>query len=140
MIAITQHTVTINATPAAVWNILTRVPEWPQWDDGVEWAKLEGELAVGITGKLKPKGGPTTRFIITRLEPLNGLTDKSSIAWMKLVFDHQIEQKINQVSLTHTVSAEGPFSGLLNVLMGNKFRRELPSAMEKLKNMAEKSL
>lgn len=35
MITITQHTYSNDKRDAGkIWNILTRVSEWPQWDDG----------------------------------------------------------------------------------------------------------
>ena len=42
---------------------------WPEWDEAVAWARLDGPFAAGTTGALKPKGGPRVSFVIETLEP-----------------------------------------------------------------------
>jgi hypothetical protein len=67
-------TATINASPDAIWAILTDASAYPDWDNGV--VRIEGTIAPGerikIYSELDPKRGHAVR--VTQFEPGRGMT------------------------------------------------------------------
>jgi hypothetical protein len=55
-----QASSTINATPDAVWAILTDAPHYPSWDSGVE--RVEGSIAPGSKIKVYSTVSPGRAF------------------------------------------------------------------------------
>jgi hypothetical protein len=51
---------TINATPAAVWTVLSDGASWPTWDSGVE--SVDGAIALGATVRIQSKVSPGRTF------------------------------------------------------------------------------
>ncbi|MGW7531057.1 SRPBCC family protein [Amycolatopsis sp. NPDC054798] len=45
------------ADPAALWDVLADVENWPRWDPDVARVELHGPVATGSTGFLYPTGG-----------------------------------------------------------------------------------
>jgi uncharacterized protein YndB with AHSA1/START domain len=58
----------IPAPPEVVWQIQTDIDEWPQWQAGIDEARLEGPLAAGSTFQWK-SGGLTVTSTIQEVEP-----------------------------------------------------------------------
>ena len=50
--------VTTEVTKEQIWKLTTDIDNWKNWDDTVEYSKLQGEFKVGECFILKPKGGP----------------------------------------------------------------------------------
>jgi hypothetical protein len=60
---------TIEATPDAVWAVLTDTPGWQRWDSGVR--QVEGSLALGEKVKVVTEASPDRAFPVkvTELDP-----------------------------------------------------------------------
>lgn len=48
---------TLAVDPAALWDVLADVENWPRWDPDVARVVLHGPIAAGSTGFLYPSGG-----------------------------------------------------------------------------------
>jgi len=131
-----RHTITAPARPQAIWARLADVERWPQWDHDVRWARLDGALARGTTGTLKPAGGPRSRFIVTRLEHQRRLTDETRLPLARMTFDHELEPIPEGTRLTHRVTIAGPAAPLFGYLIGRRVRDGLPEAMRRLAALA----
>lgn len=64
-----EATSTINASPEAVWAVLSDGASWPAWDSGVD--AVEGKIAAGETIKIRSQAAPGRAFPVkvTRFEP-----------------------------------------------------------------------
>ena len=64
-----EATSTINASPEAVWAVLSDGASWPAWDSGVD--AVEGKIAAGETLKIRSQAAPGRAFPVkvTRFEP-----------------------------------------------------------------------
>lgn len=64
-----EATSTINASPEAVWAVLSDGASWPAWDSGVD--AVEGKIAAGETVKIRSQAAPGRAFPVkvTRFEP-----------------------------------------------------------------------
>jgi len=62
-------TITINATPQKVWQVLTDAAGYPNWDPGM--VRIEGRLALGEMVKFFTKFSPEQAFAVkvTAFEP-----------------------------------------------------------------------
>jgi hypothetical protein len=60
---------TIDASPEAVWAVLSDGAAWPTWDSGVD--AVEGTIATGATIKIRSQAAPGRAFpvTVTRFEP-----------------------------------------------------------------------
>src|ERR1700681_1183054 len=84
------------ASKESVWKLWSDVPNWPKWDDGLEWCRLDGPFAVGTKGELKPEGAPKVRFEITDVRQLESYSDVSFLPLTRLIFTHTLEMLPNQ--------------------------------------------
>ena len=48
---------TLPVEPAALWDVLADVENWPRWDPDVAGVELHGPIAAGSTGFIHPSGG-----------------------------------------------------------------------------------
>jgi hypothetical protein len=64
-----EATSTIDASPEAVWAVLSDGAAWPTWDSGVD--AVDGKIATGETIKIRSKAAPGRAFPVkvTRFEP-----------------------------------------------------------------------
>lgn len=134
----TTHTVTSTASPHAIWARLADVPNWPDWDHGVDWVRLDGPLAPGTKGTLKPDGGPRTPFTVTEVDPGRRMTDVSRLPLARLTFEHTIAPTPQGgATLTHHVTITGPLKALFARLIGRDIAADLPETMGRLVALAE---
>ena len=126
------------ASPEKLWKYWSDVGSWPLWDEGIEWASLEGAFEKGTTGRLKPKGGPPVPFVLLWVDPTRGFSDESRLPLGRLRFEHRwFPMENGHVEFTHRVSFHGPLGFLYAVLMGPSFRKDLPESMRSLARMSE---
>ncbi|MET9697347.1 SRPBCC family protein [Streptomyces sp. NPDC006529] len=64
----TRHTVTIDAPVEAVWSLHLAIAAWPEWNQGIDTAVIEGEPRVGATFRWLTHGLDITSTI-TAVDP-----------------------------------------------------------------------
>lgn len=110
---------------------------WPSWNADTEWVRLDGPFQTGATGALKPKGGPTTRFVITSLIPGREFTDVSRLIGARLTFQHLVSVEpagLTTVSVRVTIS--GPLAFLWNAMLGKDIANGLHADLTRLEAAA----
>jgi len=132
-----EHTETTTATPDQLWARYVDPTTWPEWDHETESVTAEGALAVGLRGRLKPKGGPWTSFLVTEVEPGAGFTDVTRLPLARLQFRHRIEAVPGGSRFTHTVTIGGPLWPLFARVIGRTIAAEMPTAMATLARLAQ---
>lgn len=134
----TEHSQRTTADPEAVWARYRDVASWSEWDEGIAWASLDGPFAVGATGRLKPKGGPATRFTVTEADPAVRFTDETRLPFTRLRFEHRLAPAPDGggTTVTHTVTIDGPLSPLFGRVVGRSIAKGLPSAVRRLAALA----
>lgn len=53
--------VTKDVSKEQIWKLFANVNNWHTWDNGIEFAKLEGKFEKGNHFTLRPKGGPNVK-------------------------------------------------------------------------------
>ncbi len=135
-----QHTIETTTQPESIWRRWADVPGWPEWDEGLEWATLQGPLAVGSSGVLKCRGGERLPFRVVELVEGRSFTCAGrTLLGTNLSFVHRLEPTDLGTRLTHRVEARGPLAWLVGLTLGRRLRESLPRAARKLARVAETS-
>ena len=105
-----EVTIKTSATKEQIWNLWTEVDKWKNWDEEVEYSKLNGKFEVGSSGILKPKKGPKSKFVILSENKLSEFTTRSFLPLTKMDFTHKMTIKGNELYITHGVEIKGLFN------------------------------
>ncbi len=132
-------TIETNATKEQIWKLWTNVENWNNWDNQVEFSKLNGKFEKGTYGILKPIKSPKSKFQLISVENLRAFTTRSYLPLTKMDFTHELNEKKGKLYITHGVKITGVLTFLFSKIIGKKIIKELPDAMEQLSKMAEKS-
>jgi hypothetical protein len=123
--AIVRRSATVAAPPAVVWQLLSRIDEWPAWQEEVEHARLTGPLAPGST--FRWKAGPFT--IASRLEEVE---PERSIGWSggSLGVRARHVYRLDPAGGGTAVASEESWNGLLARLLPGVARRRLAAGVD----------
>lgn len=131
-----SHKIVINAPGEIVWDILTNVNSWAEWNPHISKANLEGEFAPDSVFRWKSGG-----FGV--LSTIREVTPRSRIVWTGTAFGVKAVHVWNLTAQSGGVSVETEesFEGWLVGLMKGSMKKTLDSALtvwlESLKKKAE---
>jgi hypothetical protein len=118
------HSERASAEPAAIWELWADPERWPDWNEQIDRAEVDGELRLGAEVRIKFRRGGTVRFEVTALEPERLFTDEARFPGARLGHEHRLTPGKSSVEITHRVYLEGPLSGFWALMMGRKRLRE----------------
>ena len=133
-----EHTEHTSAPPQAVWSLWSDVATWPEWDEGVREAALEGPFASGTRGRLKPRSGPSVSFTLADVEPNARFATEARLPLARMRFDHRANRDGERTRVTHSVEISGPLGPLFARLIGRGAARDLPQAVRGVVARAER--
>ena len=115
----------IAAPPQAVWDVLTRFDNWPNWNSDVKSMAFEGPLAPGST--FRWKAGPGTI-----LSTLDGVEPPRYISWhgKTLTIDAYHEWWLEPRDGGTHVRTEETFSGLLAKILRGQLQKTLDKSFQ----------
>ena len=127
------------ASPEAIWALWADVPGRTAWDDGLEWARLDGAFVTGTTGELKLKGQPPRKFKVLDATAHTSHSERYYLPGAgRMDWHHQIDEGQGDTrSVTFTIDLHGPSSLFLSWIMKRLLREEIPRTVEKLLRLAE---
>jgi hypothetical protein len=128
---------TTTAAPAAVWERWTTPECWAEQDEGIEWARLRGQLAVGSTIELKPSHGPKTTVTISRLAAGTAFPTQGRLPGCRLTIDHEITAGEEVSEFTHRITMRGVTVPIFRRLFGNAMAAGLPAMLTNIARLAE---
>ena len=135
---IIKHSIKTKAKPEAIWALWSKIETWPTWDHGIEGGKVDGPFVAGARGWLKPKGGPKVKFQLLDVQENKHFHDRSFLPLTHLDFIHTVEREGENTIVTHQVEMNGLLTFIFSRVIGTGIKHDLPAAMEKLIEMAEK--
>ena len=112
---------------------------WAQWSPDTEWVTLDGPVAQGTRGTLKPTGGPKTRFEISTLTTDSEYTDTSKLPGATLVFQHTARREAETTILDALVTLSGPLAFVWARILGAGFRSSVQADLDRLVRLVEVS-
>lgn len=134
-----SHTiVTKKATREQMWKLFANVNAWNTWDEGIEYAKMNGRFEKGNFFTLKPKGGPKVKIQLVEAVENRTFTDLTRFPLAKMYGEHVFEDTTEGVKITTTMKVEGPLGFLWRKLVAQNIANALPAEMEQQVNHASK--
>jgi hypothetical protein len=127
-----QHSQLTSATPAQLWERWTRTELWQVDDPGVQWAQLDGPVAVGTTGVVKNHGTPAQRFELTRVEHERAMDLVIRLPLATLSITHDLRSDAGDVRITHGVVLDGPLHRVYAAVLGASLARGLPTVVRRI--------
>ena len=115
----------IAAPPQAVWDVLTRFENWPNWNPDVKSMSFEGPLAPGST--FRWKAGPGTILsTLDRVEPPRYISWHGKTLTIDAYHEWWLEPRDGG---TH-IRTEETFSGLLAKILRGTLQKTLDKSFE----------
>ncbi|MFZ4456988.1 MAG: SRPBCC family protein [Bacteroidales bacterium] len=109
---------TNEATREQIWAVLTNINRWNEWDDELEWTKLDGEPRLNADFYLKPKGGPKTRITITQFDKPAIFADISHLPLAKMETIHTLSETSKGVEIAMEIRISGLLTFLWSKVIG----------------------
>lgn len=134
---IVKHSINTNASASAIWKIWEDVAHWNTWDDGIEFSQINGPFKTGVTGTLKPKGGPLVHTTLTIVEPMKQFTVESKLPLARIIVSHFLTEVKGMRKATHEIEMKGPLAFLFAYLIGKTMKKNLPKEIEAMVKKAE---
>lgn len=128
-------TIAIDKPQAEVWELLTDVSRWKEWDTELEISSLDGEFILGSTGMLIPKKGPKLKFFISELVPGQSYTFNTKMPLGYLVIKRSLVYQDQVTYFTDDVQFTGPLKRVFGIMLGIGFRTSLPKVMKNFKRL-----
>jgi len=127
----------VAADPEVVWDVMTAIDSWPDWNPDVKSASLEGELAPG--SKFSWKAGPgTITSKIQQVERLRTLAWTGRSLGINAVHVWRLEPRDGKTVVRTEESWEGPLVRIFRGPMQKMLQRAIDAGLRHLKAEAER--
>jgi uncharacterized protein YndB with AHSA1/START domain len=132
-----KRAIDIAAPPDIVWDVLTQLDRWPQWNPDVKSMAFDGPLAPG--SEFRWKAGPGTIVsTLEQVEPPHFVRWRGRTMSIRAIHEWRLEPKDGGTA----VETEESFYGLLARLLGRPIQKTLDKSLsdglEHLKREAER--
>ena len=125
-----------NINKEVIWSLWTDVNNWPTWHGDLDYCRMEGEFVVGNSFKLKPKGAPAVKIILTDIQIGKEFTDCTHFFGAKMYDTHVITETTEGLLLTNKLVVTGPLRWLWIKLVAEHVADSVPDEVESLVNLA----
>lgn len=112
-----------------IWKLFSEVNQWHTWDNGIEYARMEGSFEKGNFFTLKPKGGPKVKIELIETTPYKSFTDLTRFPFAKMYGSHTFEETAEGLKMTTTMTVKGPLAFLWRKLVAQDIVNGLPAEM-----------
>ena len=112
-----------------IWKLFSNVNNWASWDQGIEYARLEGPFQTGSFFTLKPKGGPKVKIELIEATPNKSFTDLTRFPLAKMYGSHTFEETAEGLKMTTTMTVTGPLGFLWRKIVAQNIVDGLPQEM-----------
>ena len=131
-------TVTKAVTKEQMWKLFADVNTWNTWDEGIEFAKMDGAFEKDNFFTLKPKGGPEVKVVLLETVPNRSFLDVTSFPLAKMYDQHVFEETPEGLRITNTITVKGLLSFLWVKLVAENIVNALPRDVQKQIETASK--
>lgn len=135
---LTERHFRVEASPPAVWAVMSDVERWPEWTASITSLKLldAGGLRVGSRARIKQPSIPPVLWTVTELQPGLEFTWRAS-GLMPTKGVHRVEPDGDGSMVTLSVAQSGIFSVLAGWWLNRVNNKFLDMEMNGLKRRAE---
>lgn len=122
--------VTKEVTKEQMWKLFADVNNWHTWDEGIEFAKMEGEFEKGNFFTLRPNGGPNVKVELLETVENKSFLDVTKFPLAKMFDNHTFEETPQGLKITNTISVTGVLGFLWRKIVAQKIVDSLPNDMQ----------
>ena len=122
--------VTKEVTKEQMWKLFADVNNWHIWDNGIEFAKMEGKFEKGNHFILRPKGGPSVKVKLLETTENKHFLDVTHFPLAKMFDDHLFEETADGLRITNTITVKGFLGFLWIKIVVQKIVDGLPNDMQ----------
>ncbi|MDC6350061.1 SRPBCC family protein [Zeaxanthinibacter sp. PT1] len=132
-----KNEITINAAPEKVWQVLTKIENWDEWNERIKKPKLQGNLQVGSIFTWKTNGSKIHSKI-------HSITPSKNFGWEGKTFgasaihNWYLSPTENGTKVRVEESMEGWVINLMKKKMNQILRGDMCFWLEQLKQESEK--
>ena len=130
--------VTKEVTKEQMWKLFANVNNWHTWDNGIEFAKIEGKFEKGNHFMLRPKGGPNVKVELLETIENKNFLDVTKFPLAKMYDNHSFEETKDGLKITNTISVKGLLSFLWVKIVAKNIADALPTDMQEQIKVASK--
>ena len=132
-----QAEIHINAAPQAVWEVLTRLEDWPSWNSDVKWMRFDGPVAPGT--EFRWKAGPGTIVsTIDRVEPPRYISWHGRTLTIDAYHEWWLEPREGGTFVRTEEAFFGTLARVLRRTLQKTLDKSFADAVERLKREAER--
>ncbi len=129
----------IHATPEKVWQVLTNIQRWDEWNDRIKNPKLQVKLDVGSSFTWKTNGSKIKSEIHTFV-PGKVLGWQGKAFGVSAIHNWYLEPTENGTKVRVEESMEGWIINLMKKKMNEKLADDMVYWLEQLKEESEKNI
>lgn len=122
--------VTREVTKEQLWKLFADVNNWHSWDQGIEFARLEGKFEKGNFFMLRPKGGPNVKVELLETKENKMFLDVTKFPLAKMYDEHTFEDTPEGLKVTNTITVKGPLGFFWRKVVAQKIVDALPDDMQ----------
>lgn len=126
----------INASAEKVWQVLSNINDWSNWQKEIPMAKMEGELKPGCQFVWK-SGGAKIRSEIHTATPAKALGWTGKSMGMKAIHNWEIIENGGSCIVKVEESMEGFMAKLLKGMLNKNLKNGMATWLELLKQKCE---
>ena len=115
-----------------IWKVWTDVNRWNEWQDDLEFARLDGEFREGASFSLRPKGGPNVKVQLVKVEANVNFTDLTRFPLAQMTGAHDLIRRGNELEVRTTMTVTGPLAFLWSRLVAKGIVAALPKQTQAL--------
>ena len=132
-----RHELATSAPPEVVWALWANADRWRDWNDDIEWARLDGPLERGATATIKFRRGRPMRFTVTALEPRRLFVDEARLPGARMGHEHRVEPTAAGARIANRIYIDGPAARLYALFVGRRIRASVVRFVERERELAE---
>ncbi|MBR1216710.1 SRPBCC family protein [Bradyrhizobium sp. U87765 SZCCT0131] len=127
------HSRETNASPAAVWRLMSDILHWGRWNAGIAAIAIDGPFAAGTWFTMTPPGEAPLRCRLVAVRDGEGFTDETQVGDLVVVVDHRIVPQGAGAHITYALEARGPDAAAIGAAVAADF----PDVLARLARLAE---
>jgi hypothetical protein len=117
---------------AAIWPVLADVARWAEVDHNIERIGISAPPAVGVPFTLKPKGGPSLRFVIGDFVAPTTYSDICRMPLARMKTLHRLAPEGSGTVMRVRITITGPLARFWGWAVGRKHAGGLPAQTERI--------
>lgn len=131
-----SKTITINANTEKVWQVMTDIDNWANWQTDISKPKLNGELKPETTFDWKT-GGAKIHSTLHTVEPFNDFGWTGKTFGMFAIHNWTLTENNGQTTVSVDESMEGFFAKFLKKSFNKNLEKGMQTWLELLKKECE---